>query len=129
MRWDSDHVVRLEGELCEIAKEIVRNDALSRVLIGLDFFDASINRVAAWVVGVRAMQRALLQALLTPWEDLKRLQDGARFTRLLALDEEYKGYPWGAVWDEACRRAGVPEREAWLDEVEAYERDVLLKRA
>ena len=72
---------------------------------------------------------ALLQALLTPWEDLKRLQDGARFTRLLALDEEYKGYPWGAVWDEACRRAGVPEREAWLDEVEAYERDVLLKRA
>lgn len=129
MRWDSDHVVRLEGELCEIAKEIVRNDALSRVLIGLDFFDASINRVAAWVVGVRAMQRALLQALLTPWEDLKRLQDGARFTRLLALDEEYKGYPWGAVWDEACRRAGVPEREAWLDEVEAYERDVLSKRA
>ena len=129
MRWDSDHVVRLDGELCEIAREIVRNDALSKVLIGLDFFDASINRVAAWVVGVRAMQRALLLALLTPWEEMRSLQDGARFTRLLALDEEYKGYPWGAVWDEACRRAGVPEREAWLCEVEAYERDVLSKRA
>ena len=129
MRWDSDHVVRLDGELCEIAREIARPDALSTVLNGLDFVDASINRVAAWVVGVRAMQRALLLALLTPWEEMRSLQDGARFTRLLALDEEYKGYPWGAVWDEACRRAGVPEREAWLCEVEAYERDVLSKRA
>ena len=129
VRWDSDHVVRLDDELREIAKEIVRNDALSKVLIGLDFFDASINRVAAWVVGVRAMQRALLIALLTPWETLRRLQDGAQFTRLLALDEELKGYPWGAVWDEACRRAGVPEREGWLEQIEAYERDVLAKRA
>lgn len=128
VRWDSDHVVRLDDELREIAKEIVRNDALSKVLIGLDFFDASINRVAAWVVGVRAMQRALLIALLTPWETLRRLQDGAQFTRLLALDEELKGYPWGAVWDEACRRAGVPVREGWLTQIEAYERDVLARR-
>lgn len=102
VRWDSDHVVIFDDELKEIAKEIVRCSALDRVLIGLDYFDASINRVAAWVVGMRNMQKALLYALLTPHAALKKLQDSGDYTSLLAMQEELKTYPFADVWDHFC---------------------------
>lgn len=128
VRWDSDHVVILEDEIKEIAKEIVRNNAEEKVLIGLDFFDASINRVAAWVIGTRNMQKALLYALLLPNAKLKALQDAGDFTEKLMLDEEMKTYPFGDVWEEYCRQSGVPADESWYSEVKAYEKDVLSKR-
>jgi L-rhamnose isomerase len=129
MHWDSDHVVLLDDELREIAKEIVRCNALDKVLIGLDYFDASINRVAAWVIGVRNMQKALLQALLIPHQTLTRLQEGGRFTELMMLTEELKTYPFGAVWDYFCKQNGVPVKEAWFKTVQQYESDVLSKRS
>ena len=128
MRWDSDHVVRLEDEIKVIAEEIVRCDATERVLIGLDYFDASINRVAAWVIGTRNMQKALLNALLMPHAQLKALQDQQRFTELMALQEALKVLPMGAVWEEFCAREHVEDDEEWLDDVLAYEKEVLLKR-
>lgn len=128
VRWDSDHVVLLDDETKEIAKEIVRGDALSRVLIGLDYFDASINRISAWVVGTRNMQKALLCALLLPNAELKRLQDDFNITKLMAESEELKTLPFGAVYDEFCRRAGVPVGMAWFSDVEDYEKNVLAKR-
>ncbi|MFS0778121.1 L-rhamnose isomerase [Neobacillus sp. 3P2-tot-E-2] len=128
VRWDSDHVVILDDELREIALEIVRNDALDRVIIGLDFFDASINRVAAWTIGTRNMIKALLYAMLVPNEYLKQLQEEGNFTERLALMEEFKTYPFGAIWDYYCEKMGVPVRESWLEEVKAYEQEVLLKR-
>ncbi|MEH7436474.1 L-rhamnose isomerase [Neobacillus drentensis] len=128
VRWDSDHVVILDDELKEIALEIVRNEALDRVIIGLDFFDASINRVAAWVIGTRNMIKALLNAMLVPNEYLKQLQEEGNFTERLAILEEFKTYPFGAVWDYYCEKMGVPARESWLAEVKAYEQEVLLKR-
>lgn len=128
VRWDSDHVVILDDELKEIALEIVRNDALNRVIIGLDFFDASINRVAAWTIGTRNMIKALLYAMLVPNEHLKQLQEEGNFTERLALMEEFKTYPFGAVWDYYCEKMGVPVRESWLEEVKAYEQEVLIKR-
>lgn len=128
VRWDSDHVVLLDDETKEIAKEIVRNNALDRVILGLDFFDASINRIAAWTVGMRNMQKALLYALLTPNEKLKELQDQSRFTELMMQQEELKTYPFGAVWDYFCESCGVPVREDWYKEVAAYEKEVLAKR-
>ncbi|WP_407271202.1 L-rhamnose isomerase [Radiobacillus sp. PE A8.2] len=128
VRWDSDHVVILDDELREIGLEIVRNDALDRVMIGLDFFDASINRVAAWTIGTRNMIKSLLYALLTPNEHLKQLQEDGNFTDRLALMEEFKTYPFGAIWDYYCDQMGVPVKEAWLDEVKSYEEAVLSKR-
>lgn len=128
VRWDSDHVVLYEDEVKEIAKEIVRNDALDRVLIGLDFFDASINRVAAWVVGTRSMEKALLFALLQPWEELKQLQDSCRFTELMMKNEEIKTLPFGDIWEHYCQIQGVPGGQEWYDQVAQYERDVLSKR-
>jgi L-rhamnose isomerase len=128
VRWDSDHVVLLEDELKEIAKEIVRNDALGKVLIGLDFFDASINRIAAWVVGTRNMQKALLLALLTPWDALKAMQDGTSFTELMVTQEYLKTLPFGGVWEEFCTRNNVPTDGEWLGIVKQYETDVLAKR-
>ncbi|MCC3355858.1 L-rhamnose isomerase [Bacillus sp. REN16] len=128
VRWDSDHVVILDDELKELALEIVRNDALDRVIIGLDFFDASINRVAAWTIGTRNMIKALLHAMLSPNEYLKQLQEEGNFTERLALMEEFKTYPFGAVWDYYCENMGVPVKEAWLDEVKTYEQEVLSKR-
>lgn len=128
MRWDSDHVVRLEDEIREIAVEIVRNDATRRVLIGLDYFDASINRVAAWVIGTRNMQKALLNALLMPHEQMKELQTQQRFTELLALQEALKMLPLGAVWEEFCAREQVANDDGWMQNVLAYEKEVLLKR-
>lgn len=128
IRWDSDHVVTFEDELREIAKELVCCDALDRVFIGLDYFDASINRVAAWVIGMRNMQKALLFALLTPHAALKKLQDEGNFTALLAMQEELKTYPYADVWDRFCEEKGVPVREGWLREVQQYEAEVLSKR-
>ena len=124
VRWDSDHVVILSDELEAIAQELVRGDYLGRVHIGLDFFDASINRVAAWVIGTRAMLKALLLALLEPTAQLQESEARGDFTARLALLEEIKGLPFGAVWDTYCERTGTPVGRAWLDRVRAHERDV-----
>ncbi|MCI6176785.1 L-rhamnose isomerase [bacterium] len=129
IRWDSDHVVRLDDETQEICKEIVRCGGLDgRVNIALDYFDASINRIAAWTVGFRSVQKAMLQALLTPNAAFKIMQDEGRFTELLVAQEESKTLPFGEIWAEYCRRAGVPEDGQWMAQVQAYERDVLSKR-
>lgn len=128
VRWDSDHVVIFDDELKEIAKEIVRNDALDRVIIGLDFFDASINRIAAWTIGTRNMIKALLSAMLAPNELLKKYQDEGNFTERLALMEEIKTYPLGDIWNYYCEKNGVPVGEAWIKEVKEYEQVELSKR-
>ncbi|HPJ02173.1 MAG TPA: L-rhamnose isomerase [Candidatus Limiplasma sp.] len=128
VRWDSDHVVRLDDELKEIATELVRNNALDKAMIGLDFFDASINRVAAWIIGTRNMQKALLHALLMPHQALKALQDGEQFTELMARQEALKMMPISAVWDEFCRREAVPDDMTWFESVKQYENDVLSHR-
>jgi L-rhamnose isomerase len=134
VRWDSDHVVTLTDELLAIAQELVRGDYLGRTHIGLDFFDASINRIAAWVIGTRCMLKALLAALLEPAGLLRKAEDAGDLTGRLALLEECKTLPLGAVWDHYCLAADVPAGlgphggPAWLDEVRRYERDVLSKR-
>lgn len=128
VRWDSDHVVLFDDETKEIAKEIVRNNALNRVLCGLDFFDASINRISAWTVGMRNFQKALLYALLTPNEQLAQLQEAGELTEVMMMQEEIKTYPFGAVWDYFCEINGVPVREEWFSEVKSYEEEVLNKR-
>lgn len=128
VRWDSDHVVRLDDETKEIAKEIVASGRMNDISIALDFFDASINRIAAWVIGLRSFRKALLSALLTPHKTLAELQDSEQFTKLMVLQEELKTMPMGAVWDEFCRRSGIEASEKWFSEVEKYERDVLSKR-
>lgn len=128
VNWDSDHVVSFDDQTREICREIVRCDALDRVLVGLDFFDGSINRVAAWVIGTRNFEKALLEALLEPSAELRRLQDEANFTKRLALLEEQKTMPFADVWAEYCRRAGVPADFGWYETVERYERDVTSKR-
>lgn len=128
VRWDSDHVVRFEDEIREIAAEIVRNNATEKVLIGLDFFDASINRVAAWVIGTRNMQKALLWALLMPHDRLKALQQSGEGTELLMLQEELKTLPFGAVWEAYCESVNVPATEKWFDEIKAYEKTLEGKR-
>ena len=125
VRWDSDHVVVFDDELKEIMKEIVRNDALDKVLIGLDFFDASINRIAAWVIGTRNAQKALLWALLQPHEAMKKMQDEADFTRRLMMMEEMKTMPFSDIWTEYCNRQGVPADSSWYDSVMDYEKNVL----
>mgnify|MGYP001176823298 FL=1 len=128
MRWDSDHVVIMDDELLEIARELVRGNLLGKTYIGLDFFDASINRIAAWVIGTRNTIKALLRAMLEPVEALRKLELEGDYTSRLALTEEFKTYPFGAVWDYYCLKMGVPVREQWLAEVKQYEKDVLLKR-
>jgi L-rhamnose isomerase len=128
VRWDSDHVVTLTDELNAIAQELVRGDYLGRVHIGLDFFDGSINRIAAWTIGTRSMLKALLAALLEPIDRLRRVEAEGDLTSRLALLEEQKTLPLGAVWDYHCLAQGAPVGPAWLDQVKAYERAVLLKR-
>ena len=128
VRWDSDHVVLFDDETKEMAKEIVRNDALGRVKMALDFFDASINRVSAWTVGFRNWQKALLNALVLPSESLKALQDQENFTKLMVAQEEMKLYDFGAVWEEYCRQENVVGDMSWFDELESYEREVLSRR-
>lgn len=128
VRWDSDHVVILNDDLNQIAQELVRGEFVGRTHIGLDFFDASINRIAAWVIGTRAMIKALLIALLEPTDKLRQMENEGDFTGRLALLEELKTMPFGAVWDYHCEKMGVPAGMAWLEEVRSYERDVLSKR-
>ncbi len=126
VRWDSDHVLLFDDETKEMAKEIVRCDALDRVYMALDYFDASINRIAAWVVGFRSWQKALLSALCTPNDALKKLQDNAEFSKLMAMQEEIKTLPFGDIWEEYCERCGV--KNAFFDQIEKYEKEVLSKR-
>ncbi len=128
VRWDSDHVVTFSDELQAIMQEIVRGNYLDRVHLGLDYFDASINRVAAWVIGTRNALKALLAALLEPTEQLQRLELEGDLTGRLALMEEQKTMPLGAVWDYYCARSGVPVSTAWLEKVRQYEKQVLLNR-
>jgi L-rhamnose isomerase len=128
VRWDSDHVVVLSDELEALAQELVRGGFLERTHIGLDYFDASINRVAAWTIGARNMLKALLRALLEPTDTLRALEEARDFTARLALLEELKLLPMGAVWDYYCEAAGVPLGTDWIDEIRAYERDVLSSR-
>ena len=129
MRWDSDHVVTLTDELQAIAQEIVWGGYTDRVRIGLDYFDASINRVAAWVIGTRNMQKALLLALVAPIGRIRAAEREGDLTTRLALLEEARTLPFSAVWDQYCVEAGVPQGERWLAEVKAYERTVLSQRA
>ena len=118
VRWDSDHVVIMDDELLQIAQSLVRNDLLSRTHIGLDFFDASINRIAAWTIGARNMCKALLRAMLEPTNTLHNVELKGDYTTRLALTEELKTYPFAAVWDYYCEITGVPIRENWLKEIE-----------
>jgi L-rhamnose isomerase len=128
VRWDSDHVVLLTDDLQAIAQEIVRGEFLDRVHIGLDYFDASINRVAAWAIGSRSTLKALLMALLEPIERLRELERGGDYTTRLALLEELKSLPFGAAWDMHCLRQGAPIGMRFMDEIKGYERQELSKR-
>jgi len=127
VRWDSDHVIRQNDDLRAAAQEIVKMGP-ENFIIALDYFDASINRIAAWVLGMRNMQKELLKAMLTPWKTLKAMQDAGEFTAQLVCQEEYKSYPFEAVWTEYCRRQGVAADESWLKAVTKYEQDVLSAR-
>ena len=126
VRWDSDHVVILDDELKELSKEIIRNEADEKVMIALDYFDASINRLCAYVTGVRSMHKALLCALLQPYAEMKKLQDEANFTKVLYLHERVKFLPFADVWDEYLARQGLSED--WWDEVEKFEEEVIVNR-
>lgn len=128
VRWDSDHVVLLDDPTRAIMEEVVRGDFLDRTHIGLDFFDASINRIAAWTIGTRSTLKALLAALLEPATLLREAEESGDFTRRLALLEETKTLPLGAVWQEYCRRHDVPGDHSWIEEVRTYEKDVLSRR-
>src|SRR5471030_2524023 len=128
VRWDSDHVVLLDDETQAIANEIVRHDLFNRVHIGLDFFDASINRIAAWVIGTRNMKKALLRALLEPTEKLRLLEQQGDYTARLALLEEQKSLPWQAVWDQYCQLHDTPVGSDWLQRVREYETSTLRAR-
>ena len=128
VRWDSDHVVTFTDDLQSIALEIVRSGSLDNIHVGLDFFDAQINRVSAWIIGTRNMLKALLMALLEPADRLRQAEIAGDYTQRLVLQEELKGMPWGAIWDYYCERKGVPVGEAWLNDIRRYEQNVLSKR-
>ena len=128
VRWDSDHVLKLNDDLQDVADELVKCDGLTRSYIGLDYFDASINRVAALIIGARNMEKALLKALLTPWNLLKEAQDKYDHTRVLALQEELKTLPWGEVWDEYLKQQGMVSDAKMFEDVREYEKEVLSKR-
>lgn len=128
VRWDSDHVVTMDDPTVAIAQELARADAFDRVHIGVDFFDASINRIAAWVIGVRSTFKSMLYALLEPTAYLRGEEEAGRLTNRLAVLEEAKNLPFGAVWDRFCAEHDVPVGPAWLPEIERYEKDVLSKR-
>ena len=128
IRWDSDHVTILNDDVAELAKEIVRAGALDRVHVGLDYFDASINRIGAYVIGIRATQKAFLQALLEPLAALRTYEDNGRYFERLALLEEAKSLPWNAVWDYFCLKNGIAVGEDYIGEIQQYERDVTSKR-
>lgn len=128
VRWDSDHVVILDNELLDISTEIVRNGLMERVYLGLDYFDASINRVAAWIIGARNLLKGLLYALVEPHAMLKKFEEEQDYTSRLAYLEELKTYPFSAIWDHYCEVMEVPVRGAWIREIKKYEKEVLLKR-
>ena len=128
IRWDTDHVVLFDDETKEMAKEIVRSNALDKVYMALDYFDASINRIGAWTVGFRSWQKALLLAMLTPNAKLKALQDENKLSELMIMQEMVKTLPFGDVWNEYCSRAGVPCDCTLYAEIEKYEKEVLAKR-
>jgi len=128
IRWDSDHVTILNDEVCELAKEIVRAQALGKVHIGLDYFDASINRIGAYVIGIRAVQKAFLQALLEPVDQLREYESAGRYFERLALLEEAKGLPWNAVWDYFCLKNSIPVGENYIADIQKYEREITSKR-
>ncbi|MGH7979995.1 MAG: L-rhamnose isomerase, partial [Limisphaerales bacterium] len=128
VRWDSDHIVILNDDLLSIAREIVANGFLGRVHIGLDYFDASVNRIAAWTIGARNMVRSLLIALLEPSETLRAAEKEGDYTTRLVLQEEMKSMPFGAIWDFYCEMKGVPVGESWLAELKRHEKEVLAKR-
>lgn len=128
VRWDSDHVLKLNDDLQDVADELVKCDGLDRSYIGLDYFDASINRIAALIIGARNMEKALLRALLTPWDKLKEVQDKGDHTKVLALQEEIKTLPWGEVWEEYLKRQGMVDDKTMYEEIIQYEKDVLSKR-
>lgn len=128
IRWDSDHVLVFDDETKEIAKEIVRCNGLDKVYMALDYFDASINRISAWVVGFRSWQKALLYALCEPSATLKKLQDDAHFTELMVMQEEVKTLPFGDIWNEYCKQCGVAADAEWFKEIVKYEEEVLSKR-
>ncbi len=125
VRWDSDHVLLLDDETKEIAKEIVRCDALERVYIALDYFDASINRISAWTVGFRSLQKALLMALCTPNKALAKLQDEGNFSELMVMQEEAKMLPFEDIWAKYCEECGVSAGSEWFEDVKKYEKEVL----
>ena len=128
VRWDSDHVLKLNDDLQEVADELVKCNGLDRSYIGLDYFDASINRIAALVIGARNMEKALLKALLTPWDILKEAQDKYDHTKVLALQEEIKTLPWGEVWNEYLKKQNMVDDRTMFEEINQYEKEVLLKR-
>ena len=128
VNWDSDHVVILDDELNRIAQALVRDQLMERTHIGLDFFDATINRIAAWVIGTRATQKALLRAYLEPRDKMIEMENHVEYTKRLALTEEFKAMPWADVYDYYCYKNHVPVGSMWLSEVEDYERNVLSRR-
>ena len=128
VRWDSDHVTIMNDETLDLCKEIVRCDALDRVHVGLDYFDASINRIGAYVIGSRATQKCMLQALLEPLHLLRRYEANGQGFERLALLEECKSLPWNAVWDMFCLKNNVPVGESFIAEVQKYEAEITSKR-
>ncbi|CDC42690.1 l-rhamnose isomerase [Firmicutes bacterium CAG:449] len=128
VRWDSDHVLKLNDDLQEVANELVKCDALNRTYIGLDYFDGSLNRVASIVIGSRNMYKAILKALLTPWKYMKKLQDSYDFTTLLVLQEEIKDLPYYEVWKEFCKQENVISDEKWYNKVKKYEEKIIKVR-
>lgn len=128
VRWDSDHVVLLTDEIQAIMQEIIRANAIDRVHVGLDYFDASINRIGAYVVGVRATQKALLQALLEPITQLRQYEANGQHFERMALLEEAKALPWAAVYDYYCMQKGVPAGDAYIANIQEYEKEVTIKR-
>ncbi|MFP4536608.1 MAG: L-rhamnose isomerase, partial [Spirochaetaceae bacterium] len=128
VRWDSDHVVILDDETKAIMREIARAEAWDRVVVGLDFFDASINRISAWVIGVQSTLKAILLSLLEPTQLIRKAEDDGRLADRLAYQEEAKALPFGAVWNQYCLQNDVPTGTDWIREVEKYEKEVLSKR-
>ena len=127
MRWDSDHVILLNDDILAMAHELVSANLLDRTFIGLDFFDATISRTAAWVIGVRNMQKALLRALLTPWDRLRAAEDRLDFTARLTMTEELRDLPFGEIWAEFCERLDTPSGLSLISELDAYQASVALR--
>jgi len=129
IRWDSDHVVILSDDLIQLMEEIIRSKAMDRIHLGLDYFDASINRIGAWVIGTRAVQKCLLYALVQPWEILREFEENGQYFQRLAFLEELKTLPFGSLWDFFCLKNDVPVGYSWIKEIEKYEKNILSKRS